>query len=101
MVVLCRRKAEALDAIRVLRAVFDRLELKMNTGKSKLVNIWESDQGFEFLGHHFRRMPVMRKGGKVARMLRCIPSKKAMKKMRAAVKEATASRSLPTKPITR
>lgn len=94
LVILCHRKAEALEAIRVLKAVFARLELSINTEKSKLVKVWEDDQGFDFLGHHFRRLPVMRKGGNVARILRCFPSQKAMKKMRAKVKACTSSRTL-------
>jgi len=96
LVVLCHRKAEAIESIRVLKAVFQKLELTMNTEKSRLVNLWtcERDQGFDFLSRHLRRMPVMRKGGKEARILRCFPSRKAMKKMRAKVKEATASRTL-------
>lgn len=99
LVVLCHKKAEALGSIRVLKTVFARLELTLNVEKSKLVNIWECDQGFDFLGHHLRRLPVMRKGGKTARILRCFPSKKAMKKMRLKVKEATAPRHLLPKPI--
>ena len=94
LVILCHRKAEALEAIQVLKAVFAKLELSMNTEKSKLVNVWEDDQGFDFLGHHFRRLPVMRKGGKVARILRCFPSQKAMKKMKTKVKACTSSRTL-------
>lgn len=97
LVVLCHRRAEALKAIQVLKAVFARLELSLNAEKSKLVNIWEDDQGFDFLGHHLRRLPVARKGGKVARILRCFPSQKAMKKMRARVKECTSSRILLTR----
>lgn len=94
LVILCDRKAEALEAIQVLKAVFAKLELSMNTEKSKLVNVWEDDQGFDFLGHHFRRLPVMRKEGKVARILRCFPSQKAMKKMKTKVKACTSSRTL-------
>src|SRR5690606_15194255 len=67
LVILCHRVAEARESIHVLRAVFAKLELTMNIEKSKLVNIWQCDQGFDFLGHHFRRMPVWRKGGNVAR----------------------------------
>ena len=94
LVVLCHQKAEALESIRVLRTVFSRLELTMNTEKSRLVNIWDVDQGFDFLGHHFSRRPVMRKGGKQARILRCFPSEKAMSRMRASVRECTAPRFL-------
>src|SRR5690606_18950152 len=99
LVILCHKKAEAREAVRVLRAVFAKLELTINTEKSRLVFLWQCDQGFDFLGHHLRRMPVWRKGGKVARILRCVPSKKAMKNMRLKVKEATASRALLRKKV--
>jgi len=99
LVVLCYRKTEAMEAIRILRTVFTRLELEMNLEKSKLVNIWDDDVGFDFLGHHFRRLKVARKGGKEAHILRSFPSKKAMKKMRATVKEITGSRHLLHKKI--
>lgn len=94
MVILCHRKSEATEAIQVLLTIFKRLELTINTEKSRLVNIWEYDQGFDFLGHHLCRRPVWRKGGKHGRLLRCYPSKKAMKKMREKVKETTAPRHL-------
>ena len=51
-----------------------------------------------FLGHHLRRMPVRRKGGTEARILRCVPSKKAMEKWRLKVKD-TAPRYLLLKKI--
>lgn len=94
LVVLCHRRAEAWESVQVLKAIFARLELTINREKSRLVSIWECDQGFDFLGHHLRRLPVMRKGGKVARILRCFPSRKAMKRMRTKVKEVTAPRYL-------
>lgn len=99
LVILCHQKVQARESIQVLIEVFKRLELTMNTEKSKLVNLWECDQGFDFLGHHLRRWPVMRKGGKQVRILRCSPSKKAMQKMRTQVKEATAPRHLLPKKV--
>lgn len=91
LVILCEKKTHALEAIQVLRAVFGKLELTMNTDKSKLVNLWLDKEGFDFLGFHHRRMPKLFKSGKFYD-LRSIPSKKAMKKMRAKVKEVTAPR---------
>lgn len=99
LVILCHRKEQALKAIRVLKAVFAKLELTINAKKSKLVKIWDDTQGFDFLGHHHRRLPVMRKGGITARVLRTFPSKKAMKKMRTKVKEVTSPRSLLKRPM--
>jgi RNA-directed DNA polymerase len=91
-VILCHKKAHALEAVNVLKNVFKRLELTMNTEKSKLVNIYNDTEGFDFLGMHHRKMPWLSKGGK-AYILRSFPSKKAMKKMRTKVKEVTAPRS--------
>ena len=64
----------------------------MNTQKSKLVNLLPGEPGFDFLGFHHRRMPVVFEGGRVRNYLRSFPSKKAMKKMRAKVKEEMAPR---------
>ena len=64
----------------------------MNTDKSKLVNLWDDKEGFDFLGIHHRRLPKLFKAGKFYD-LRSFPSKKAMKRMRAKVKEITAPRS--------
>ena len=92
LVILCERKTHALEAIQVLKAVFGKLELTMNTDKSKLVNLWLDKEGFDFLGFHHRRLPKLFKAGKFYD-LRSFPSKKAMKRMRAKVKEITAPRS--------
>lgn len=92
LVILCERKTHALEDIQVLKAVFGKLELTMNTDKSKLVNLRIDKDGFDFLGFHHRRLPKLFKAGKFYN-LRSLPSKKAMKKMRAKVKEVTAPRS--------
>jgi RNA-directed DNA polymerase len=93
LVILCKQKTQALEAIQVLKTVFKKLELTMNTEKSKLVNLWLDKDGFDFLGFHHRRMPRLFKSGKFYD-LRSFPSKKAMKKMRAKVKEISAPRSV-------
>ena len=92
LVILCEKKEHALEAIRVLKAVFKRLDLQMNREKSKLVNLWPGKPGFDFLGHHHRYMPVLRKGGRVWNGLCSYPSKKSMKKMRDRVREELAPR---------
>lgn len=91
LVFLCKTKEQALKSIDVLKAVFGKLELQMNTSKSKLINLWNDKSGFDFLGMHHRKIPKQVKG--VDRyMLRSYPSKKAMKKMKEKVKEVTEPR---------
>lgn len=91
LVILCKTKEQALKSIDVLKAVFGKLELQMNTTKSKLINLWDDKEGFDFLGMHHRKIPKQVKG--VDRhILRSYPSKKAMKKMKEKVKEVTEPR---------
>jgi RNA-directed DNA polymerase len=92
LVVLCKTKSEALQSIDVLKAIFHKLELQINTKKSKLVNLWGDKAGFDFLGYHHRKIPKLTRGGVITYPLRSYPSKKAMKKMRQRVKEITEPR---------
>ncbi len=89
LVILCKTKEQALRAIDVLKTVFGKLELEMNKEKSKLINLWDDKQGFDFLGMHHRKIPKKLKGNKTVSLLRSYPSKKAMKNMRQKVKVAT------------
>lgn len=93
LVVLCHRKKDALKAIRVVKTALRKLELAMNTEKSKLVNLWEDKEGFDFLGHHHRRLPYWGRRGKILYYLRSYPSTKALKKMRTRIREELSSRS--------
>ena len=86
IVILTSQKRTAIESIRVLKTVFSRLELEMNLEKSKLVNIWDNKEGFDFLGLHHRKFKVLKPGGKEMHFLQSIPSKKAMRKMKATFK---------------
>ncbi|BFH61319.1 group II intron reverse transcriptase/maturase [Paenibacillus azoreducens] len=91
LVILCKTKEQAMKSIDVLKAVFSKLEIQINTSKSKLINLWDDKRGFDFLGMHHRKIPKQVKG--VDRyMLRSYPSKKAMKNMKEKVKEVTEPR---------
>jgi group II intron reverse transcriptase/maturase len=99
LVILCYSKKQALKAIDVLKAVFKKLELTMNATKSKLVNLGTDEEGFDFLGYHHRKLPLIRKSGAKSYILRSFPSKKAMKKMKSKVKEVTSPRSMLKKSV--
>jgi RNA-directed DNA polymerase len=62
LVILCKTKDQALKSIDVLKSVFRKLELQMNTSKSKLINLWDDKEGFDFLGMHHRKIPKQVKG---------------------------------------
>ncbi|MFC7393461.1 group II intron reverse transcriptase/maturase [Scopulibacillus cellulosilyticus] len=53
-VILCHTKKQALESIQVIKAIMDKLDLSINREKSRLVNIWDDKEGFDFLGFHHR-----------------------------------------------
>lgn len=91
-VIMCKTKKQALESIRVIQGIMKKLDLTLHEGKSKLVNIWDDSEGFDFLGFHHRKFPVRKKGGHIFYFMHPIPSKKAMKKMRKNIKEYTSPR---------
>ncbi len=86
-VIMCSTKQQALESIQVLRGIMKKLNLTLSPEKSRLVNIWDNTDGFDFLGLHHRKFPILIKGGYQIHVMSHIPSKKAMKKMREKIKE--------------
>ncbi|UTR09411.1 group II intron reverse transcriptase/maturase [Evansella sp. LMS18] len=91
-VVICRTKQEALESAQVIKAIMNKLDLTINKDKSRLVNIWDDTEGFDFLGLHHRKFPIRKKGGRTFYILNHVPSKKAMQKMRTKIKDYTEPR---------
>ncbi|WP_263624207.1 reverse transcriptase domain-containing protein [Cytobacillus kochii] len=92
-VVLCKTKQQALEGGQVIQAIMKKLDLSIHQEKSRLVNIWDGSDGFDFLGFHYRKFPVRKKGGRTFFIMNHIPSRKAMKKMRKKIKDYTQPRS--------
>jgi RNA-directed DNA polymerase len=90
-VVLCRRRAQANEAMRRLKGIFGRLKLKLHPEKTRLVETGLGKEGFDFLGCHFRI--VKSRYTKRTYMFRW-PSQKSMKSIRAKIRERTDRRRL-------
>jgi len=83
LVVLCeRRRAEG--AMLKLRRLLERLKLTVNEDKTRIAT---AQEGFDFLGVHFRRKPSRRD----PRRSQCYawPSRRSMERMRTRVRAAT------------
>ena len=92
-VIVCRTKKEAQHALKAVAAIMERLELTLHPEKTRLVNLWEGKEGFDFLGFHHRRKQTETAKGQRFYETHQFPSKKAMKKMRGRIWEVFASRS--------
>lgn len=87
LVVMTRSKRDAMETWSILKGIFHKLEIEMNEEKSRVVNIWDDKNGFDFLGFHNRKFPRVKKGGKIFYFMEHIPKKGAMKKMRSMFRE--------------
>ncbi|HQO41656.1 MAG TPA: group II intron reverse transcriptase/maturase [Bacillota bacterium] len=90
-VILCKRKAQAEEALGAVKWIMNKLELTLHSEKTRLVDMYFGKDSFDFLGFNNRFQRFKNKDWKWYWTLQQVPSKKAMKKMRANVKEVFAS----------
>lgn len=99
LVIICKNKKNAHHAAGILKAVMNKLELELNTEKTKLVSMWEGKDGFDFLGMHHRRMTTRKKDRTTYKETYQYPKKRAMERMRKVVKEVLSNRAMLSKDI--
>ncbi len=85
LVVLGRTEAQAHEALRQLEAILERLGLHLNPQKTRIVQLTEGRDGFDFLGFHHRKHVSWRWPGRW--YLYRWPSQKAMQAIRRRIKE--------------
>jgi RNA-directed DNA polymerase len=92
-VVLCRSQEQAEEAQRRATVLLGELGLRLHPDKTRVVDLREGKEGFDFLGCHFRA----RMSGKLWKNKRIIryylhrwPSVRSMKRARARIKALTA-----------
>ena len=93
-VIICKNKKSANHAQSLLQYIMGKLDLKLHPVKTKIVNMWDGTEGFDFLGLHHRRFSKINKRGNRYGETYQYPSKKAMKKMKRTVKESINQRYL-------
>jgi group II intron reverse transcriptase/maturase len=94
-VVMCRTKGECEMAEQRIRGILGRLGLELHPDKTRRVELFDGKEGFDFLGHHLRkRMSGVLWARKRQRLyfLNRWPSRGAMKRVRARVRELTLRR---------
>jgi len=87
-VILCRTETDAKEALRRLHIIMERLGVKLHPTKTRLVNLKEGNDGFDFLGFHHRKLESWRYG---RWYLQRWPGRKAMKAVREKIRAITAT----------
>ena len=93
-VIICKNKKSANHALTLLQYIMGKLDLKLHPVKTKIVCMWDGQEGFDFLEMHHRRMTTETRQGNTFQETYQYPSRKAMKKMKSAIKSNVNSRSL-------
>lgn len=93
-VIICKNKKSANHALTLLQYIMGKLDLKLHPVKTKIVCMWDGKEGFDFLGMHHRRMTTETRQGNRFQETYQYPSRKAMKKMKTAIKSNVNSRGL-------
>jgi len=91
-VVLCTTRSQAEQAQRRATAILGELGLALHPDKTRVVDLREGKEGFDFLGCHLHaRMsgPMWEKYGRVRYYLHRWPSHRSMKRARAKIKALT------------
>ena len=86
-VIICKNKKSANHALNLMQYIMGKLDLTLNPTKTKTVCMWGGNEGFDFLGIHHRRFTKMKKNGASFGETYQYPSKKAMRKMKLAIRE--------------
>ena len=90
-VVLCRTAGQAQAALRWLEVALGRLKLRLHPEKTRVVNLSQGQEGFDFLGFHIRRVASWRYPGRS--YCQRWPSRRALSAIRARVKAVIGPRS--------
>lgn len=93
-VIICKNKKSAKHARNLLQYIMGKLDLKLHPVKTKIVCMWDGKEGFDFLGMHHRRMTSETRQGQKFKETYQYPNKKAMRKMKRAIKSNVNSRML-------
>jgi hypothetical protein len=96
-VIICRTEAEAREALKRVGLILARLGLTLHPDKTRVVDVRDGRQGFDFLGFHCRKVESWRWRGK--RYLNRWPSRRAMQRVRDRIKAITAPRHRLPEPV--
>jgi RNA-directed DNA polymerase len=86
LVILCRTRPQAEQALAELRSILSRLRLQLHPGKTRLVELGLGKDGFEFLGCYLR---IVRSHFNGKRYLFRWPAPRAMKAVRRRIHDLT------------
>src|SRR5215217_3420355 len=94
LVVLCRTKREAENALEALTAILAELGLELKQAKTRIVHLREGGEGLDYLGFHHRHVRLKDPHRRHIHLLARWPSREPMARARERIREITDRRRL-------
>lgn len=92
-VIVCKNYKDVSHSYSAIRLIMSRLELELNTEKTRIINLWEGKEGFVFLGFENRKVKMKKLNGQEYYALErwiCKGKQKVIKdKVKETLKDAT------------
>lgn len=86
-IVISQTRKEITNAYKAIKYIMNKLELTLHPIKTKIVNLWEGKEGFDFLGFHHRSLLINKDGKRKYHSMHQWPTNKAIKKMYQKIKK--------------
>jgi RNA-directed DNA polymerase len=96
-VIMCQTEGAAREALRRVGVILARLGLTLHPDKTRVVDVRDGQQGFDFLGFHHQKVESWRWRGR--RYLQYWPSRRASQRVRARINAITAPRARLREPV--
>jgi len=87
LVIMCGSRDRAEAALTVLRSLLAELGLELSEAKTRIACLRTPDEGFDFLGYHFRMVPTKRNRNRL--FAACWPSRASMAAARDRIRTLT------------
>ena len=92
-VIVCKNYKDVSHSYSTIKLIMSRLELELNTEKTRIINLWEGKEGFVFLGFENRKVKMKSINGRIYYALEqwiCKEKQKVIKeKVKETLKDAT------------
>jgi len=88
-VVISKSKKAIKESANIILGIMKRLDLELNMDKTKIVNLWNGKEGFDFLGFHNRKVEKKTRTGRKYYTIEQWIRKKAIKRIKLDIKDVT------------
>ncbi|WP_027624507.1 group II intron reverse transcriptase/maturase [Clostridium lundense] len=86
-VIICKNWTDVKIAKAIVTKIMEKLELTIHPEKTRIIDLWDGKEGFDFLGFHNKKIKQKTKDCRSVLVITNYPSNKSMKSMKEKIKQ--------------